>query len=145
MHFYSVAINLECNIYILYRLWLATCLKIYFSILNHFSPDERRNYKNVIDALIRITKEEGFLTLWRGSIVTLDCSMIVSGVHIVSFIHTLSILVKTGKMFFHQSAGRIFWFTFILKQINFLQSILKIRFLYGWRALQSLVWLQQQL
>eukprot|EP01017_Pseudomicrothorax_dubius_P039815 TRINITY_DN6157_c0_g1_i3.p1 TRINITY_DN6157_c0_g1~~TRINITY_DN6157_c0_g1_i3.p1 ORF type:complete len:265 (+),score=81.78 TRINITY_DN6157_c0_g1_i3:137-931(+) len=30
-------------------------------------PEQRRNYKNAIDALIRITREEGLLTLWRGS------------------------------------------------------------------------------
>lgn len=29
---------------------------------------ERRGYKNVFDALIRITKEEGVFTLWRVSI-----------------------------------------------------------------------------
>lgn len=28
--------------------------------------EQRRNYKNVIDALVRIIKEEGVLTLWRG-------------------------------------------------------------------------------
>ena len=27
---------------------------------------ERRNYKNVVDALRRIVREEGFFTLWRG-------------------------------------------------------------------------------
>ena len=27
---------------------------------------ERRNYKNVADAVSRIVKEEGFFTLWRG-------------------------------------------------------------------------------
>ena len=29
-------------------------------------PDQRRNYKNVFDALIRTTKEEGFGTLYKG-------------------------------------------------------------------------------
>lgn len=29
--------------------------------------DERRNYKNVAEALIRIVKDEGILALWRGS------------------------------------------------------------------------------
>lgn len=38
--------------------------------IQHFRlPEaERRGYKNVFDALIRITKEEGVLTLWRVSI-----------------------------------------------------------------------------
>ena len=29
-------------------------------------PELRRNYKNVFDALSRIIKEEGFLSLWKG-------------------------------------------------------------------------------
>ena len=32
---------------------------------------ERRNYKNVFDALNRIVKEEGYKTLWRGSVPTM--------------------------------------------------------------------------
>ncbi len=28
-------------------------------------PESRRGYKNVFDALIRITREEGIVTLWR--------------------------------------------------------------------------------
>ena len=31
-------------------------------------PNERRNYKHIFDAFSRITKEEGFKSLWRGSI-----------------------------------------------------------------------------
>ena len=33
---------------------------------------ERRNYKNVFDALFRIIKEEGVTTLWRGSVPTMS-------------------------------------------------------------------------
>jgi solute carrier family 25 oxoglutarate transporter 11 len=29
-------------------------------------PEERRNYKNVVDAFSRIIREEGLLALWRG-------------------------------------------------------------------------------
>ena len=29
-------------------------------------PEERRNYKNVVDAFSRIVKEEGVVALWRG-------------------------------------------------------------------------------
>ena len=32
---------------------------------------QRRNYNNVFDALHRIIKEEGVLTLWRGSVPTM--------------------------------------------------------------------------
>jgi solute carrier family 25 oxoglutarate transporter 11 len=45
---------------------------------------ERRNYSNVFDALGRIVKDEGVLSLWKGSIPTvcramsLNCAMLVS-------------------------------------------------------------------
>lgn len=41
---------------------------------------ERRNYNGVFNALIRITREEGVLTLWRGCIPTMGRAM-VSGNH----------------------------------------------------------------
>ncbi len=33
-------------------------------------PDQRRNYKNVFDAITRVVREEGVLRLWRGSAPT---------------------------------------------------------------------------
>lgn len=33
--------------------------------------DQRRNYKNISDALFRVVKEEGVLCLWRGSFPTI--------------------------------------------------------------------------
>lgn len=38
-------------------------------------PEERRNYKHVGDALSRTIKEEGILTLWRGSLPTVIRAM----------------------------------------------------------------------
>lgn len=40
--------------------------------------EQRRNYKNVIDAFIRIVKEEGVLNLWRGSIPTVGRAIVVN-------------------------------------------------------------------
>lgn len=34
-------------------------------------PEERRNYKNVVDAFMRIVKEEGFFSLWKGCTPTM--------------------------------------------------------------------------
>ncbi|CAL1680228.1 unnamed protein product [Lasius platythorax] len=40
--------------------------------------DQRRNYKNVFDAFIRIAREEGVLTLWRGSTATIGRAVVVN-------------------------------------------------------------------
>ena len=42
--------------------------------------EQRRNYKSVIDALMRITQEEGVLTLWRVSAFHVLC-MLGSHIH----------------------------------------------------------------
>ncbi|KAL6423875.1 hypothetical protein ACFW04_010367 [Cataglyphis niger] len=40
--------------------------------------DQRRNYKNVIDAFLRIAREEGVFTLWRGSMATIGRAVVVN-------------------------------------------------------------------
>jgi len=45
---------------------------------SYLSPEKRRNYKHVFDALSRITKEEGFLRLWRGSSPTILRAMVLN-------------------------------------------------------------------
>lgn len=46
---------------------------------------ERRNYKNVIDALARIVKEEGVTTLWRGAVATIGRAMVVNAAQLASY------------------------------------------------------------
>lgn len=46
---------------------------------------ERRNYKNVFDALFRIVKEEGLITLWRGSFPTVIRAMAMNFSLLVPF------------------------------------------------------------
>jgi len=41
-------------------------------------PTERRNYKNVVDCVVRIAKEEGIVNLWRGATVTVMRAMVLS-------------------------------------------------------------------
>ncbi|KAK6057617.1 hypothetical protein COOONC_04865 [Cooperia oncophora] len=48
-----------------------------------YLPEQRRNYKNVFDALIRVVKEEGVFTLWRVSI---------------SMIMTFSLVIRRKKV-----------------------------------------------
>lgn len=38
---------------------------------NQLPLAERRNYKNVVDAFVRITREEGTFGLWRGATPTI--------------------------------------------------------------------------
>ncbi len=58
---------------------------------------ERRNYKSVFDAILRISRQEGVLMLWRGAIPTMGRSMVVNGAQLSSYSQTKEILLKTGK------------------------------------------------
>lgn len=55
---------------------------------NNLPPQERRNYKNVADALIRTVREEGVLTLWRGSLPTIVRAMAMNFSLLVPFEET---------------------------------------------------------
>ncbi|XP_014274599.1 mitochondrial 2-oxoglutarate/malate carrier protein [Halyomorpha halys] len=59
-------------------------------------PAERRNYTNVFTALARITREEGFLTLWRGVIPTMGRSVVVNSVQLATYSQAKELLEKTG-------------------------------------------------
>ena len=59
---------------------------------NNLPPNERRNYKNVFDALIRTVREEGLLTLWRGSLPTVARAMAMNFSLLVPFEETKKFL-----------------------------------------------------
>ncbi|CAH2246200.1 mitochondrial 2-oxoglutarate/malate carrier protein-like [Pararge aegeria] len=48
-------------------------------------PDQRRNYKNVFNALSRIISEEGAATLFRGASATATRAMVVNGAQLGSY------------------------------------------------------------
>ncbi|KAH8295767.1 hypothetical protein KR018_008263, partial [Drosophila ironensis] len=52
---------------------------------NRLPEAERRNYKNVADAFIRIVKDEGVTTLWRGCMPTVARAMVVNMVQLASY------------------------------------------------------------
>ena len=54
--------------------------------------NERRNYKNVFDALMRTVREEGVLTLWRGSFPTVVRAMAMNFSLLVPFEETKKLL-----------------------------------------------------
>ena len=51
-------------------------------------PQQRRNYKGFIHACIRVTREEGFATLWKGALPTIGRSGFGSGTMMSSFDET---------------------------------------------------------
>ncbi|RZC43236.1 mitochondrial 2-oxoglutarate/malate carrier protein [Asbolus verrucosus] len=61
--------------------------------------NERRNYKNVFDALIRMSREEGILTLWRGAIPTMGRAMVVNAAQLATYSQAKQTLMNTG--YFH--------------------------------------------
>ncbi|KAL1139932.1 hypothetical protein AAG570_006909 [Ranatra chinensis] len=59
-------------------------------------PEQRRNYSSVVSALVRITREEGLLTLWRGAIPTMGRAMVVNAAQLASYSQAKEILLNTG-------------------------------------------------
>lgn len=59
---------------------------------NNLSVEDRRNYKNVFDALLKTVKEEGIFTLWRGSFPTVCRAMAMNFSLLVPFEETKKLL-----------------------------------------------------
>lgn len=59
--------------------------------------DQRRNYKNVFNALMRISREEGVLTLWRGCLPTIGRAMVVNASQLVSYSKAKAKLIESYK------------------------------------------------
>jgi len=78
---------------------------------NNLPLKDRRNYKNVFDAIIRIVREEGILTLWRGSMPTVVRAMVMNFSLLVPFEFVKKILLpyfpdnKTRSIFASLIAG----------------------------------------
>ncbi|XP_045775300.1 mitochondrial 2-oxoglutarate/malate carrier protein-like [Maniola jurtina] len=72
-------------------------------------PEKRRNYKNVFNALSRITSEEGASTLFRGASATVFRAMIVNGAQLGSYAQARQQLVPVlGEgIFLHLIASLI--------------------------------------
>jgi len=59
-------------------------------------PEKRRGYKNVFDALLRITREEGFLTMWRGCSPTVIRAVVLNAAQLAVYDQAKEGLLKTG-------------------------------------------------
>jgi solute carrier family 25 oxoglutarate transporter 11 len=59
-------------------------------------PAERRNYRHVFDALARITRDEGFFTMWRGCGPTVVRAVVLNGAQLPVYAQGKQILLKTS-------------------------------------------------
>jgi solute carrier family 25 oxoglutarate transporter 11 len=59
-------------------------------------PEQRRNYKNVFNALARIVREEGPRALWTGCTPTVGRSMVVNMCQLASYSQAKQHLMSTG-------------------------------------------------
>lgn len=61
-------------------------------------PAQRRNYKSVIDAITRMSKQEGVTSLWRGSSLTVNRAMIVTASQLASYDQIKETILEKGVM-----------------------------------------------
>lgn len=63
------------------------------------APEMRRNYKNVFDALVRITREEGLLSLWKGCGPTVGRAVVLNAAQLSVYSQAKEILVRNVGYF----------------------------------------------
>uniref|UniRef100_A0A1I7Z927 Mitochondrial 2-oxoglutarate/malate carrier protein n=1 Tax=Steinernema glaseri TaxID=37863 RepID=A0A1I7Z927_9BILA len=59
-------------------------------------PEQRRNYKNIFDALFRIVREEKVATLWRGCGPTIARAMVVNAAQLATYSQAKERILATG-------------------------------------------------
>lgn len=65
---------------------------------------EQRGYKNVFNALSRITKEEGVMTLWRGCAPTVGRAMVLNIAQLASYDQAKEMILASGVVGDHIGA-----------------------------------------
>lgn len=60
------------------------------------SPELRRNYKHVLDGVMRISREEGVLSLWNGSSMVVTRAVLMTLSQIAFYEQAKQILLSTG-------------------------------------------------
>jgi solute carrier family 25 (mitochondrial oxoglutarate transporter), member 11 len=73
--------------------------------------DQRRNYTSVVNAIVRIIKEEGLVTLWRGCVPAMGRAAVVNAAQLSSYSQAKQMLVASGHfkegIFMHFTASMI--------------------------------------
>ncbi|KAK3030731.1 hypothetical protein RJ639_036535 [Escallonia herrerae] len=59
---------------------------------------QRRNYKGVVDAITRMSRQEGVASLWRGSSLTVNRAMIVTASQLASYDQIKETILENGVM-----------------------------------------------
>lgn len=59
---------------------------------------QRRNYKSVVDAISRTVKDEGVISLWRGSSLTVNRAMLVTASQLASYDTFKETILEKGIM-----------------------------------------------
>ncbi|KAJ4964638.1 hypothetical protein NE237_016487 [Protea cynaroides] len=59
---------------------------------------QRRNYKSVVDAIMRMSKQEGVTSLWRGSSLTVNRAMIVTASQLATYDQVKEMIIGNGVM-----------------------------------------------
>ncbi|XVF17336.1 hypothetical protein REPUB_Repub10bG0111900 [Reevesia pubescens] len=59
---------------------------------------QRRNYTSVIDAITRMSKQEGVTSLWRGSSLTVNRAMLVTASQLASYDQIKEMILENGLM-----------------------------------------------
>lgn len=68
---------------------------------NRLPVAERRGYTSVFNALSRIIREEGLLTLWRGYRPTIVRAMVGNAAQLASYSQAKQSILSTGKLFLY--------------------------------------------
>ncbi|KAK7361376.1 hypothetical protein VNO77_03432 [Canavalia gladiata] len=61
-------------------------------------PEQRRNYKSVVDAITKMAKSEGVTSLWRGSSLTVNRAMLVTASQLASYDQFKEMILEKGIM-----------------------------------------------
>ncbi|XP_020287425.1 mitochondrial 2-oxoglutarate/malate carrier protein-like [Pseudomyrmex gracilis] len=62
----------------------------------YLPPEKRRNYKNALNGIIDIWKNEGFFKLWRGALPTMGRAAIVNGAQLGTYTRLKMLLEDRG-------------------------------------------------
>ena len=68
-------------------------------------PDQRRNYRHVGDALVRIVRSEGLATLWRGVSATVSRAMLLNAAQLGTYSQAKAVLLRRGLFSDPSSVG----------------------------------------